>query len=165
MLARMLGAARLNVATFEDVEHDTGATLQAMLVVIFVSIATGARHSVGRRGRSAQGIWFSECCSSLLSWAVWALCGLVRRKQNPRDSGIPRQIGVSWLGAPGFAQTPGILKVFIFIPVVGLPLLNVVAFVVAVCCDGDCGTAELGLYVDPPSLCRGPHLINPRDYH
>ena len=41
MLARMLGVARLNVATFEDVEHDSGATLQAMLIVIVVSIATG----------------------------------------------------------------------------------------------------------------------------
>ena len=41
MLARMLGVARLNVATFEDVEHDSGATLQAMLIVIVVFIATG----------------------------------------------------------------------------------------------------------------------------
>ena len=41
MLARMLGAARLNVATFEDVEHDRGATMQAMMVVLLVSIAIG----------------------------------------------------------------------------------------------------------------------------
>ena len=39
MLARMLGAARLNVHTFEEVESDSGATMQAMIVVILVSIA------------------------------------------------------------------------------------------------------------------------------
>ena len=39
MLARMLGAARLNVHTFEDVENDSAATKQAMIVVIMVSIA------------------------------------------------------------------------------------------------------------------------------
>ena len=27
MLGRMIGAARLNVETYEDVEHDSGATL------------------------------------------------------------------------------------------------------------------------------------------
>ena len=36
MLARMLGAARLNVHTFEDVEADKGATMQAMIVVVLV---------------------------------------------------------------------------------------------------------------------------------
>ena len=41
MLARMLGAARLNVHTFEDVESDKGATMQAMIVVVLVSIAIG----------------------------------------------------------------------------------------------------------------------------
>ena len=38
-------------------------------------------------------------------------------------------------------------------------------FSVAVCRDGDCGTAELGLYVDPPSFCRGPHLVCTCGYH
>ena len=40
MLARMLGAARLSVDTYEDVEHDNGATIQALAVVIIVSIAS-----------------------------------------------------------------------------------------------------------------------------
>ena len=34
MLARMLGAARLDIDTYEDVEKDKGATLQALLVVV-----------------------------------------------------------------------------------------------------------------------------------
>ena len=40
MIGRMLGAARLNAATYEDVEKDGGATKQALLVVIIVTIAS-----------------------------------------------------------------------------------------------------------------------------
>ena len=41
MLSRMLGAARLSVDTFEDVERDGSATIQALIVVIIVSLASG----------------------------------------------------------------------------------------------------------------------------
>ena len=40
MIGRMLGAARLNAATYEAVEKDRGATIQALLVVIIVTIAS-----------------------------------------------------------------------------------------------------------------------------
>ena len=36
MIGRMLGAARLRADTFEDVEADRGATIQALLVVVIV---------------------------------------------------------------------------------------------------------------------------------
>jgi hypothetical protein len=55
MLARMLGVARLNVATFEDVEHDSSATLQAMLIVIVVSIATGVGTLLAGEGVTKTG--------------------------------------------------------------------------------------------------------------
>lgn len=38
---RMIGAAKLDVATFESVEHDQNATLQALAVVVLVAVATG----------------------------------------------------------------------------------------------------------------------------
>ena len=38
---RMIGAARLDVGTYEEVEADAGATGQAMAVVILSSIAAG----------------------------------------------------------------------------------------------------------------------------
>ena len=41
MLSRMLGAARLSVDTFEDVERDSSATIQALIVVIIVALASG----------------------------------------------------------------------------------------------------------------------------
>ena len=38
---RMIGAARLDIATYEEVEADTTATGQALLVVVLSSIAAG----------------------------------------------------------------------------------------------------------------------------
>ena len=55
MLARMMGAARLNVPTFEDVEHDSGATIQAMIVVVLVSIAIGIG---GLLAETLSAIWW-----------------------------------------------------------------------------------------------------------
>ena len=39
MIGRMIGAAGLKAETFEEIERDKGATIQALLVVILVSIA------------------------------------------------------------------------------------------------------------------------------
>ena len=41
MLNRMIGAARLSVETFEEVEHDRSATIQALVVVVVVAIFSG----------------------------------------------------------------------------------------------------------------------------
>ena len=38
MLNRMIGAALLRSDTYEDVENDSGATVQALLVVVIVAI-------------------------------------------------------------------------------------------------------------------------------
>ena len=41
LIARCLGAARLDAATYEDVEADESTTGQAMLVVALSSVAAG----------------------------------------------------------------------------------------------------------------------------
>ena len=41
MIRRMIGAAKLRKETFEEVEEDSSATIQAMLVVVIVAVATG----------------------------------------------------------------------------------------------------------------------------
>ena len=41
VVQRMLGAARLDVATYEEVEHDTAATPQAAGVVAAAALAAG----------------------------------------------------------------------------------------------------------------------------
>ena len=118
MLERMLGAARLNVATFEDVESDKGATVQAMLVVIFVSIAGG----IG--GIIALGIWglVFGLLGGLIQWALWALITflisttILKTPETHADWGQLAR-------TTGFAQTPGLFKVLVFLPGIGSIML------------------------------------------
>jgi hypothetical protein len=49
---RMLGAAKLDVATYEEVEADATATPQAMLVVVVANLAAGV----------GAGSWASGAC-------------------------------------------------------------------------------------------------------
>ena len=118
MLARMLGVARLNVATFEDVEHDSGATLQAMLIVIVVSIATGVGTLLAGEADLLKDVVFGVL-RSLLSWAVWALMAWFVGSKILGTRDTQADWGQLARGT-GFAQTPGILKIFIFIPILGL---------------------------------------------
>lgn len=114
MLARMMGAVRLNAATFEDVENDRGATIQAMMVVVLVSIAGG----IG--GIAAFGIWglVFGLVGGLVQWALWAMVTflvgttILKTPETHADWGQLAR-------TTGFAQTPGLFKVFLFIPGLG----------------------------------------------
>ena len=117
MLARMLGAARLDVDTYEDVEKDKGATLQAMIVVILVAISAGVGGLLSDEGDLVRGLAFGAI-RGVLSWAVWALMAwivgttLLKTQETEADWGQLAR-------GTGFAQTPGLLNVFVFVPVVG----------------------------------------------
>ena len=65
---RMMGAAKLNVRTFEEVEADPTALRQAMGVVALSSIATGIG-AVGLKG--GPGL-VGGIVGGLLGWAIWA---------------------------------------------------------------------------------------------
>ena len=67
LIDRMIGAARLQVSTFEDVEADRSATRQAMLVVIVVAVATG----IGSVGGGVAGL-LGGVAFALVGWATWA---------------------------------------------------------------------------------------------
>ena len=106
--ARMLGAAILRADVYEEVEADTGATVQAGMVVLLVSLIAGIPdHALGWLAMGAAAV------TSLLHWLLWA--------------GITYLIGDRLLGGTatwgellrtlGFARTPGIL--LILDPLVG----------------------------------------------
>jgi hypothetical protein len=118
---RMIGAARLDPATYEEVEADRAATPQALAVVVLAAVAGGIGVGAGVRGL-VMGTLFG-----LLGWAVWAW--------------LIYFIGTRWLPEPdtkadagellrtmGFATTPGILRVVGIVPVLG-PLVTIVAAV------------------------------------
>lgn len=109
---RMIGAALLDIPTYEEVEHDESLTMQAAAVVALAAIA---RAVGGLDGGSAQVL--SGLMTALSMWLVWA--------------GITYLIGDKVLGGTatwgellrtlGFAQAPGLLAVIgVFGPLSGL---------------------------------------------
>jgi hypothetical protein len=116
---RMKGAALLHSDTYEEVEADQTATSQAAGVVALVAVA----QAIGGAGEGGAGI-VAGAISALLGWLLWA--------------GITYLIGAKLLGGTatwgellrtlGFAQTPGVLYVLGFIPVLG----GIIRFAVAI---------------------------------
>ena len=113
---RMRGAAMLNIATYEEVEHDESLTAQAGMVVIMAAVARG----IGGFNQGNDGIIIGAF-AALFSWLVWA--------------GITYLIGdkllkgtATWgelLRTLGYAQAPAVLFVIGFVPLLG-PLVGVV---------------------------------------
>jgi hypothetical protein len=128
---RMIGAARLNTNTYEEVEADRGATGQALGVVVLASVASGIGMGQGLRGLVIGTVL------SLIGWAIWAW--------------LIYFIGARWLPEPdtnadagqllrtvGFATSPGVLRVLGIVPLLGelvfvvTAIWTLIAMVVAV---------------------------------
>jgi hypothetical protein len=107
---RMRGAAMFDVATYEEVEHDTSATGQAAVVVVLAAVAS----AIGNAFRGGPGI-FSALVGSLLSWVVWAGITYVVGTRLFKGTATWSEL----LRTLGFAQAPGVLLVAAIIPLLG----------------------------------------------
>jgi hypothetical protein len=122
-LQRLVGAAALDPAIYEDVEADRGATAQAFAVVLLSSVAAGLGAS-GLGGGPVNIAFFSML--SLLSWAGWALvtytvgAHLLPEPQTRADVG-------ELLRTIGFASTPGLLSVLAIMTPLAKPVFAVVS--------------------------------------
>lgn len=113
---RMIGAAKLHPPTYEEVEHDGSATGQAALVVVLAALAAG----IGAMGAMGGSIGFLllNAVAALLGWLIWAaLIWAIGTKLLP-EAQTEADIG-QLLRTLGFAATPGLLRVFGIIPVLG----------------------------------------------
>ncbi len=123
LVERMIGATFLNVATYEEVEADQDATVQAAIVVAIVAVARG----IGAVGQGPLAAGFSAI-GAVVGWAVWAgICFLVGAKLFGGQA--------TWgelLRTLGFAQAPGLLWIFAIIPILGWPLFLVVPLWIAI---------------------------------
>ena len=117
MLGRMLGAARLSSDTFEDVEKDSGATIQALLVVVIVAIAAGVGGILSGDTRPIDGLLFGVV-RGIVTWVVWALLALLVGTTILKSESTEADWGQLARGT-GFAQTPGLLNILVFIPIAG----------------------------------------------
>jgi hypothetical protein len=121
-MERMIGAAKLDAAIYEEVEADTTATSQALLVVVLSSVAAGLSFVTMNGIRGV--IWGT--LSAIVGWVVWAgITYLVGTKMLPEPQ-TKSDMG-ELLRTIGFAMSPGILRILGIIPVIGF-LVNVAVF-------------------------------------
>lgn len=112
---RLIGAARLEPAAYEDVEHDEEATAQAATVVVLASIAGGL---AGYGDEGAAGLVLGALLS-LVGWCAWAYATyLVGTKLLPAER-TEADLG-QMLRTLGFASAPGLLNVVGIVPGLGL---------------------------------------------
>ena len=115
MLERFLGAMKLDPHTYEEVEADASATKQTLLVVIIVAIASGIGGASGGFGGIIGGVVLG-----IIGWALWAFLTFIIGTTILKTP----QTHCTWgqmARTTGFAQAPGILRVFGFIPVLPVP--------------------------------------------
>jgi hypothetical protein len=130
---RVLHAALLDVDTYEEVEADTSANLQALTVVVLAALAMGIG-SIENSG--ALGILWHTVVS-VVGWYVWAFVTyIIGTRLLPTGETVANHGEL--LRTIGFSSGPGILRVLMIFPPLSLwifaicSLWMLVAMVVAV---------------------------------
>ena len=121
---RMIGAAKLDVRVYEEVEADTGATRQAMGVVLLSSLAGGIG-SVGLGAGGLGGVVVGGILA-LLGWVTWAFLTYVIGTRLLAEPQTHADVG-ELMRTLGFAQAPGLLRVLVGFPGVGPLVLSIVS--------------------------------------
>ena len=113
LAGRILGSARLDSESYEEVESDHRANIQAVGVVVFSSLAA----ALGTGIRDVGGT-LSVLLVAIVSWIIWVLLTvfigtrLLPSRETRADFG---QV----LRTTGFSASPGFLRVFGLVPVFG----------------------------------------------
>ena len=109
MINRIIGIFKLDVNTFEEIEHDETATTQAALVVAIVAVLTGIGSGIGASMSKGNflGSFFVSLVWAFVGWFLW--------------SAVSYFIGTSLFGGKatlgemlrviGFAQAPQFLAI------------------------------------------------------
>ncbi|HKJ95528.1 MAG TPA: YIP1 family protein [Gammaproteobacteria bacterium] len=116
---RMIGAARLDAAIYEEVEHDPDAIGQAVGVVVLSSLAAG----IGSMLYTGvlQGLVLGTV-AALVGWVIWAFLTWIIGTRLLPEEGTEADMG-QLLRTIGFSAAPGILRVFGLIPLIGGPIM------------------------------------------
>ncbi len=132
LTARMMGSARLDPRSYEEVEADASANWQAIGVVVLSSLgaALGA-------GTTSPGSVVALLFAAILSWLVWVFLTLLIGTAVMPGSATKADFG-QVMRTTGFSAAPGVFRVLGAIPVIGWVLFFAVtvwmlmSFVVAV---------------------------------
>lgn len=140
LLERMMRAARLDSNLYEEVEHNNSLTSQAATVVAIVAVCQGigaALSAVLSRdagGGTAIAGLVGGIVSAFIGWVVWSYITYFIGTSVFKGTATPGEM----LRTLGFAQSPGVLGILAFIPIVGglagflAGILTLIAGIVAI---------------------------------
>ena len=111
---RMIRAARLDIHLYEEVEADKDSMGQAMTVVILSSVAAGIG-SISSGG--ITGIFWGTI-AALAGWFIWAFLTYFIGTRILPEPQTRADVG-ELLRTTGFSSSPGVLRVFGVVPVLG----------------------------------------------
>lgn len=117
---RMRRAAALDPNMYEELEADQRATGQALLVVVIVAIANVIGLVLG--GGGGGGV-LTGVVSAVVGWVVWSFVAYAVGTWFFRGTATPGEL----LRTLGFAQSPRLLDILAFIPIIG-GLIRLVVF-------------------------------------
>ncbi len=120
---RLVGAAMLDAATYEEVEADRDATPQALAIVVFSSLAAGigARGSTG--GAATLAFFATASVMAVMMWAGFALLTFEVGARILPTAETRVDVG-KLLRTLGFAATPGLIQVFGVFPGATVPVFT-----------------------------------------
>ena len=122
LLNRMMRAARMDSSLYEEMETDEEAAGHAVMIALLASAATGLGMGLAGLVGGAGLLWFlwgilSGFFASLVGWFAWVLLTyfsgttFLRGHEKASMTELTRTLG--------FANSPGLLRILIFIPLVG----------------------------------------------
>ena len=123
MLARMIRALKLDSSLYEEVEKDQGATGQAALVVIIVSV-------IGGLGALLTGGVMATIVGIVVALIGWVIWSLVTYFVGTLIFGGKSNLG-ECLRALGFAYTPHVFGIIPFIGWLIALVWTILAYVIA----------------------------------
>ena len=139
LFPRMLRAARVESQLYEEVEADSGATGQALLVVVLASLSAGVGHGISglmKGGAGGIGFFFANLVTgaigSLVAWFIFSLLCFWLGTTLFKGPNTRSTLG-ELLRVLGFADSPALLNVFAFIPFIGpiIPFVTMIWTIIA----------------------------------
>src|SRR5919204_1692206 len=119
LTSRMIRAARLETSLYNEVEADLSATSQALTVVVLTALAGGIGSAIGQAlaGRPAGivGGLIGGVIAELIGWLVWSYVMYLVGTRVFHGTATYGEL----LRTLGFANSPGVLLILRFIPVLG----------------------------------------------
>jgi hypothetical protein len=119
LLERMMRAARLDVNLYEEVEHDLNATSQAATVVGIVALCAGLGNGIAMAIAGQTGLaimaFVGGIVMAFIGWIAWAYITYFVGTSLFKAEATPGEL----LRTVGFAQSPGVVMLLAFIPILG----------------------------------------------